>query len=188
MKKERSRTRRTGQLLSVILSWDFFGAAVSAVALFAAWMLTGDLQGGRAYFLAGVPASLVITGLAWTQLNTLAQWLASGDGYGEIVRMSDPSEDRAYLPFRVVITVSLLSTVVCLVGAILVEGTDARTTLAVLHAAALFLFVWALLGFWSLLKIVNDHRRLRARVQRTREQAAVDGRQPRRSSPREAPN
>lgn len=173
MTTQTSRSERR-VFLRTALAWDLVVALIAGFALFFLWLAEDRLTGGVLYLLASVPSSLTIAVAAWVAARNVSDRL-QGE-YGELVRLVDPSEASASLPYYIVTYVAIASAAWSAFAAIVVGGVSIRWAQGVLHAFALFLFVWALAGWISLTWITHKDQQRLGRVRAAKEKAEAEER------------
>lgn len=155
-------------VLSTLWHWDLWlavaGSGVFLVLAFAA----DDFRGSQAILIAGVPTGVAIAAAAWIAGRWVADRLRT-EVYGELVRLVDPSEDAASLPYQTVSIVALLAAIACGVAAGIVSGLGHGASIAV-HGVALLLSFWAVAGLVSLIGLTFRHQRRIAEIQSLQEE------------------
>ena len=111
--------------------------------------------------------SVTIAGLAWHRWDSLRSQLRES-AYGELLRVTDPNEAEAKLPYFVAIVVALGSAFTAAITASIVEILS-RPWAAVLLGLTCLLATWAGLGLVALVGISWAHYRMMARVEAARE-------------------
>lgn len=155
-------------VLSTMGHWDLWVAVIGAVLFLVGVLVAGDFRGSQPMLIAGVPTNLTIAIAAWLGGRWVADRLRS-ETYGEVVRLLDPAEEAASLPYHVVSVVAVVAALTCGVAAALFDEV-ATVLRATLHGGALLLTLWSVLGLASLVTLTFRHQRRIAEIQSLQEE------------------
>ena len=161
-------------LLRALWGWDLWLALVLGVLFGYVWLTLESLTASWTHVVPVVVASLGVAYISWRQRTSLRSRLDSD--FGELLRISDPVEDSATLPYTVVIYVAFASAAWSTVTAIVIGGLDSRAWQAVLMAGTMFWFAWAFFGVIHLVHHSRAVDRSTARMASIREQLESDQR------------
>jgi hypothetical protein len=112
--------------------------------------------------------------------QVVVRWLGDrtkDSSYGELIRVVDPGESRARLPYQVVTGAGLLTSGLGLFVAF-TRGEFPRTVEASLYSVLVALFVYDILGLASLFAISARHAKRASALQGISEEAERERRRP----------
>lgn len=168
MTRRPDEASRRRLVLTTIWHWDLWLAVVGLAVFLLAALASGDFRGSQPILVAGVPTGVAIAAAAWLGGRWVADRLRT-EAYGELVRLVDPREEAAALPYQVVSIVAMLATIACGVAAGVVNGVG-RGASIVLHGVALLLSLWAVAGLASLIGLTFRHQHRIAEIQSLKEE------------------
>lgn len=175
MRKHESANNTGHVLFKTLWAWDLWLAGGLGIMFGIAWYVFEQLEATWPVLIPVATASFGIAYLAWNQRGKLRDRLSLST-YGEVLRMADEDEERAMLPYSVVIYLGLASGGWAAAIAIAVGGIESRTLQSILMGLTMFGFAWAFFGLVSLIHHSRVHDRLAARLERTQEQLASEQR------------
>ena len=148
--------------------WDLWAALAAGLTVVLGWLLT-DFRPEWGWVVPVIALSVTMTGLAWTQRNSLRSRLQGSD-YGELLRLADRTETEVRMPFSIVLYVSLASALWSTITAIFIEAVNNEVVEALLLGITAWLAAWTGLGMWSLAIHSGRHDRTMAEIEAMREE------------------
>jgi hypothetical protein len=150
--------------------WDLAVAIPAAGLMLWVGLRDPDFDPAVGFFLAGIPASLILLGAVFTLQRLMGDRIHDQD-YGEIVQAVDPDLSVANLPYATIALAAFLSAAVCVVGALAIGDTSPGVG-AMIAAGAVGAFTYAGAGLFFLYLLTMKHRSFVARVEAAKQRAA----------------
>lgn len=154
---------------STVVAWDLVFAVITGGTFFG---LAGRSEGfkvDRVLLLATAPTMVAFAIGVWVA----GRWAADrirNDEFGELVRIIDPQERAAQLPYLVIFSVALSGAAAALGGAALLGTLDSALEQAAICSVVLMLVVWTFLGTFSLGRLSFRQQRQQAELRSLKEQ------------------
>ncbi len=168
MTRRPDEASRRRLVLATIWHWDVWLAVAGFAIFLLAGLTSDDFRGSQPLLIAGVPTGFTIAVAAWLGGRWVADRLRT-EVYGELVRLVDPREEAASLPYQVVSVVAMLAAIACGFAAGAINDVG-RGSSIILHGVALLLSLWAAAGLASLIGLTFRHQRRIADVQSLQEE------------------
>ena len=84
--------------------------------------------------------------------------MLSGSAYGHVLRMKDPTQAEARLPFEITVGVAFMAVVALAAAGLFIEETGWRWVVATVVGGAAFFAVWSLLASISVFRHMRRHK------------------------------
>ena len=174
MSYRRPKLRRYILVFQCIWHWDLWVAVPFGIGVYVVWITIGPSPKWE-WILPVVTMSVAILGLSWHQWNTLRSRLEDTP-YGELVRVADPQETEARMPYIVTIWLAWFSVLWSTMTTILIEDVNAVWAEATLVSVTGVLGMWLILSVASLVVLSMEHDRNTASISSIREELEAEQR------------
>ena len=142
-------------ILGSIWSWDFQLATAAALTV-GIIVVEIDFAVNETWLYPAFAVSGVAVAASFRSWRSQKDKLTNTD-YGELVRIADPSEIEARMPYTITTWISMFSMGVSLFTFGFLEDVDRRWAEATLLSATTLLFVWSIFALCSLIHLSNKH-------------------------------